>query len=138
MPTVLNPYIGFKDNARAAMEFYKMVFGGKLTISTFKEFQAPVEPDEENLVMHGMLVVDDGLTLMAADTPRHMEYKPGNNISISLSGDDESALQGYFAKLSEGGSVVQPLTKAPWGDAFGMLTDKFGIQWLVNISGKKA
>jgi len=67
-----------------------------------------------------------------------MEYKAGTNYSMSLSGDNEAELKGYFEKLSAGGNVTMPLEKAPWGDAFGMLTDKFGVSWLVNITGQKA
>jgi PhnB protein len=133
----LNPYINFKDNARGAMEFYKAVFGGKLTINTFKEFHAPVEESEADLVMHSVLEADNGLTFMASDTPTHMKYEPGRNVSMSLSGENEDELRGYWEKLSEDAAVEQALEKAPWGDTFGMLTDKFGIHWLVNITGKK-
>jgi PhnB protein len=66
-----------------------------------------------------------------------MELNQGSNISISLSGDDEAELTGYYEKLTEGGTVVEPLAKAPWGDSFGMAIDRFGIQWLVNIAGAK-
>jgi PhnB protein len=135
MTVVLNPYIGFHNEARAAMEFYRDVFGGELLISTFADFHASVEPSEQDLVMHSVLKTPGDLTLMGSDTPSHMEYKPGTNISISLSGDDEAALRGYYDKLADGGTVNQPLEKAAWGDSFGMCTDKFGITWLVNISG---
>lgn len=134
MQTKLNPYINFKNDTRAAMEFYHSVFGGKLTMSTFKDYHAEVRPDEENLIMHAMLEPENGLTLMASDTPSHMEYRPGTNIGMSLSGDNEAELSGYFHKLSNGGMVTMPLEKAPWGDIFGMVTDKFGINWMVNIS----
>lgn len=137
MQTKLNPYLNFKDNARQAMEFYKTVFGGKLTISTFKEFQASQDPSEDNLVMHSVLEADNGITFMAADTPNRVEYKPGTNYSMSLSGDDEAELGGYFQKLAAGGEVTMPLTKAMWGDTFGMLVDKFGVSWLVTITGQK-
>ncbi len=134
---LLNPYINFKDNAREAMEFYKSVFGGKLTQSTFKEFHAPVDPSEENLIMHSTLEGDNGITFMASDTPKHMNYQPGKNVSMSLSGGGEEELKGYWEKLTNGATIEQALEKAPWGDTFGMLTDKFGIHWLVNITGKK-
>ena len=75
---------------------------------------------------------------MGADTPGGLEYRPGNTISISLSGDDEAELRGYYAKLKEGGTERMPLERAPWGDSFGMLTDRFGVNWLVNISGEGA
>lgn len=138
MESKLNPYISFKGNAREAMEFYKSVFGGNLTTSTFKEAGAPHDPTEADNLMHGMLIAENGITIMGADTPSGMEYNPGTNISISLSGDNEAELKGYWEKLSEGGTVHQPLEKAPWGDTFGMVGDKFGIEWMVNITGVKA
>jgi PhnB protein len=139
MAIKLNPYIGFKDNAREAIEFYHSVFGGKLTVSTFKEFHASEDPSEDDLVMHGVLETENGLTLMASDTPKRMEYKPGTNISVSLSSEpeDEEKMRGYWDKLSDGGNVTMPMEKAIWGDTFGMVVDKFGIMWMVNIAGKK-
>lgn len=136
MQTRLNPYLSFRDNAREAMEFYKTVFGGKLDINTFKEYQASQDPSEDNKVMHAMLEAENGVTFMASDTPNAMEYKPGENMSMSLSGDNEAELREYWDKLSTGGSIVMPLEKAPWGDTFGMCTDKFGVQWMVNIVPK--
>ena len=138
MQSILNPYISFKDNARTAMEFYKTVFGGKLTMSTFKEYHASKDPKEDDLIMHAELRADNGIVFMASDTPARMEYHPGNNISMSISGDDEAEIKDYFQKLSAGGMVTMPLEKAIWGDSFGMCTDKFGINWLVNIAAKKA
>jgi PhnB protein len=85
--------------------------------------------------MHGLLETEDGLTLMAADSPPGMARTVGNNITISLSGDDDAALRDRFTKLAEGGSVDVPLEKQMWGDVFGQLTDRFGISWLVNIAG---
>jgi len=138
MQTKLNPYLSFKDNAREAMEFYKTVFGGKLVMSTFKDYHASQDPNEDNKIMHSTLEADNGITFMASDTPNSMEYKAGTNYSMSLSGDNEAELKGYFEQLSTGGTITMPLEKAPWGDTFGMLTDKFGVAWLVNIAGQKA
>jgi PhnB protein len=137
MKTMLNPYLSFRNNARQAMEFYKSVFGGKLVFNTFKEFQVSQDPSEDNKIMHSILEADNGIILMVADTPNSVEYKPVNNISLSLSGDNEEVLRSYWNKLSKGASIREPLEKAPWGDIFGMLTDKFGIEWLVNITGEK-
>lgn len=137
MNSLLNPYISFKDNARAAMDFYKTVFGGNLDMSTFKEGGMPTDPASENLIMHAKLTADNGITFMAADTPPGMEFKEGSNISISLSGENEEELRGYWNKLVEGGKINMPLEKSPWEDTFGMLTDKFGINWMVNITAKK-
>ena len=135
MGTKLNPYLGFRDNAREAMEFYHSVFGGDLTLSTFGENQASQDPDEQDHIMHGMLVTDNGLTLMGADTPKSMSYTPGDNYSVSLSGEDEDELRRYWDGLSAGGKVAMPLEKAPWGDVFGMCADKFGVNWLFNVNG---
>lgn len=131
-----NPYLNFKDNARQAMEFYKSIFGGKLTSSTFKEYNASTDTSEDNKIMHSVLESDE-ITIMASDTPNRMEYKPGTNFGMSLSGDDEVELKNYWEKLSSGAKISMPLEKATWGDLFGMLTDKFGINWMVNISAKK-
>lgn len=138
MQSKLNPYISFKDNAREAMEFYKTVFGGKLTMSTFKEFHVSQDPQEDNKIMHASLEVDNGMAFMAADTPNSMEYHGGSSISISLSGDNEEELRGYWDKLTVGGTVIMPIEKALWGDIFGMISDKFGVTWMVNILGPKA
>ena len=137
MPTRLNPYLSFRNNAREAMEFYKDVFGGELNVSTFADFQASQDPAEDQLVMHAQLDSPSGLTLMGSDTPARMDYNPGNTFSVSLSGEDDAELRGYWDKLSDGGNVTMPLETAMWGDAFGMCTDKFGVQWLVNIAGPK-
>lgn len=137
MNTKLTPYLNFKDNAREAMEFYKTVFGGKLVMSTFKEYHASQDPSEDNKIMHAELETGNGITFMASDTPNRMEYRPGTNYSMSLSGENEAELTAYFKKLSAGGSVSMPLERAVWGDKFGMCTDRFGINWMVNIASPK-
>jgi len=134
MKTKLNAYLSFKDNAREAMEFYKTVFGGKLDLRTFKEFHASKDPSEDNLIMHSVLESENGIEFMASDTPQRMEYKPVAGFSMSLSGENNSELRGYFDKLAESGKITMPLEKAVWGDTFGMCTDKFGVNWLVDIT----
>ena len=134
MASRLNPYISFKDTARPAMEFYKEVFGGTLAFNTFGEYGDPAAADAD-LIMHGQLETDSGFTLMGADTPEGVDYNPGTNIAVSLSGDDGDELRGYWDKLSAEGTVTMPLEKQMWGDEFGMCVDKFGIGWMVNIAG---
>lgn len=140
MPTRLNPYLGFRDTARQAMEFYRSVFGGELTVSTFGDFHASDDPAEQDKVMHSQLETPGGLVLMAADTPNRMPYTPGDTFSVSLSGGAhaDAELRGYWEKLVDGGTVLEPLAVAPWGDAFGMVKDRFGTTWLVNIAGAAA
>jgi PhnB protein len=128
----LNPYIGFSDSARQAMEFYRDVFGGELALSTFGEMGGAA-PGDENKVMHAQLETPSGFTLRGSDAPTGMPLDEGSRISVSLSGDD-AQLRDYFQKLSQGGSVTMPLEKQVWGDEFGMLVDQFGVQWMVNVS----
>jgi PhnB protein len=133
----LNPYINVLDGrAREAMEFYHSVLGGELSLMTFGEtgFEGPAA----NQVMHGQLETPAGFTLMGADAPPEMvQVTMGDNMSVSISGghDEAEALRGWFDGLAEGGEVRQPLAAAPWGDEFGMLVDRFGINWMVNIAG---
>ena len=136
MASRLNPYVNVLDGkAREALEFYQSVLGGELNIMTFGDMGT--EGDVAVQVMHGQLETPAGFTLMVADAPPEMvQVTMGDNISISLSGDDTEALTGYFNGLAEGGSVTTPLEKPMWGDEFGMLVDKFGISWLVNIAGE--
>ena len=139
MANKLNPYLNFQDNARAAMEFYKDVFGGTLNMMSFKDGGMSQGGADGDKIMHAQLEATNGMTLMASDRPADWgPLHPGDNISISLSGDGDAELRGFWQKLSPGGTVMQPLEAAPWGDTFGMCTDKFGIQWLVNISGQKS
>ena len=135
--STLNPYLSFRDTARQALEFYHGVFGGELTVSTFGEFHASEDPAEQDKIMHGQLTTPAGFTLMGSDTPNSMDVTQGDNISISLSADSdgEQELRGYWDALAEGGTVAQPLVLAPWGDYFGMLQDKHGVNWLVNVAG---
>jgi len=134
---ILNPYLNFDGNTAEAMEFYKSVFGGELTMMKFGDMGmtehegAPIPPDG---VMHSQLTTDAGFNLMAADSPG--ENTPNGH--LSLSGDEDELLRGYWAALSDGGHIDVPLEVAPWGDAFGQVKDKFGINWLVNIAGAGA
>jgi PhnB protein len=140
MAVRLNPYVNFRGQTREAMTFYQRVLDGELRMSTFEDFGASQDPSERNLIMHAQLEGGDGdLWLMGADVPERMPFQPGTNASsISLSGDDEAKLTRYFEALSEGGEITEPLKKAPWGDSFGMLRDRFGVSWLVNISAPRS
>ena len=131
MTSVLNPYLNFNGTARQALEFYRDVLGGELTLTTFSDFGAADGVDADK-IMHGGLQTSNGYTLFAADVPSHMDYEPAAGFAVSISGND-AVLRDYFEKLSAGGTVTMALAKQAWGDEFGMLTDQFGIQWMVNI-----
>jgi PhnB protein len=138
MTSRLNPYLNFNGNARQALEFYTSVFGGDLNVNTFAEFGTPADAPDANKIMHGQLETTTGYTIMAADTPPGMEYQGMHGFGVSLSGDDDDMLRGYWEKLSSSGTVTMPLQKQAWGDEFGMCTDQFGVPWLVNISQPQA
>lgn len=135
MVTRLNPYIAFNGNAREAMEFYQSVFGGELDISTWGEMpDMPGNSSEmSDKLMHSMLTVSDGVTLMGADMPEATGPK-GSPISVSLSGEDEGQLRGWWDKLSDGAEINAPFEKAPWGDTYGECIDKFGVRWMINVA----
>jgi PhnB protein len=133
MASRLNPYLTFSGNAKEAMEFYQSVFGGQLRMNTFGEFGSAAEPFADK-IMHAMLETDKGFTLMASDTmPGMKEVTMGNNIVVSLSGEDADDLRGYWEKLSGTGTVSMPLEKQVWGDEYGACTDRFGVEWMVDI-----
>lgn len=136
MPSQMNPYLSFRDNAREAMDFYQSVFGGTLERSTFGEMNMADDPAEANKIMHSSLTTDNGFVLMASDTPSSMNLDEGSSYSISLSGDNGEELRRYWDRLLDGGQMDLPLEKAPWGDLFGMLTDKFGTSWMISIEGE--
>jgi PhnB protein len=130
----LHPYLNFNGNTKDAMEFYQKVLGGKLNMQKFSEVPGmPVPPDYADKVMHAHLEAD-GIVIMASDPPPGMNVNVGNNVHLSLMGTDSSKLSKMFNDLSAGGKVTMPLAKQFWGDTFGSFTDKFGINWMVNIS----
>ncbi len=137
MGSRLNPYVSFPGTARQAMEFYQGVFGGTLSINTFGEFGAQHSEHDASKIMHASLQTDLGFTLMASDLPSGTEHRPGNNITVSISGDDDK-LRDYWDKLSADGTVTMPFEKQMWGDIFGMCTDRFGIPWMVDITSPQS
>jgi PhnB protein len=138
----LNPYINWRGQAREAMEFYRSVLGGELSVMTFADMGGTamgVAEDEVDWVMHAALSVSDSVLLMGADHPSHVPGEPQKQqVSISGPAEDEATLRAWWDALSEGATIHQPLEKAPWGDSFGMLDDKYGVSWLVNIAGAPA
>jgi len=137
MAIALNPYLNFPGTTREAMTFYESVLGGELQISTFGDFGA--QGPEANGVMHSHLETEAGMTFMASDMPPGQEdsYVAGNTITMSISGDDSEAMRRYWDGLAEGGTVQMPLERQMWGDDYGMLVDKFGVAWMVNIAGEQ-
>jgi PhnB protein len=138
MQSRLNPYAHFRGEAREAMQFYHSVLGGKLTMSTFADFGMDQNSPDANLIMHAQIDDESGVILMGSDTPSFMAHEPGASVTISLSGANREELSRFFEGLAEGGQVQNPLAQSPWGDTFGMLVDKYGIEWMVNIAAPQA
>ena len=137
MASRLNPYLTLPGTARQAAEFYRDVFGGELSVMTFGEAGAAGAPHADQ-VMHAQLESPSGYTLMLSDMPPGTEHAQGNDMAVSLSGDDADELRAYWDRLADGGSVQVPLEPQMWGDVFGMCTDRFGVSWMVNIAGDAA
>ncbi|MCC2315047.1 VOC family protein [Cellulomonas xiejunii] len=138
MTARISPYLGFRDQARAAMEFYGDVFGAQPVFSTFEEFGMAQDPADAGKIMHSQLELPaGGGLLMASDTPVGMPVPDESSASVALFGgpQDAEALRTVFARLSEGGTPGVPMEVAPWGDEFGMCTDRFGVGWMVNVAG---
>lgn len=127
----LEVYLFFKGECREAMEFYKSVFGGELNVTSYKDTpMGAMEGVQEDWLMHASLEGGD-VKLMASDTA---EASPETKkVSLSLGGTDEPKMRKIFEALSAGGEVRQPLEKAPWGDIFGSLVDKYGVDWMMNV-----
>ena len=133
MATTLSPYLNFNGKTAEAMKFYHSILGGDLNMQTFAEAQMAQTPAEKDLIMHAVLK-SENFSIMASDTQSSRPATFGDNVHMSISGDDSSRLNGIFDSLSKGGRVDMPLAKQFWGDTFGMLTDRFGVHWMINIS----
>ena len=138
----LNPYLNFNGNTEEAFNFYKSVFGGEfITLQRFRDTPEAdkIPANEQDKIMHVALPIGPGNILMATDALESMGQKlvAGNNITLSINADSEAEADKLFNALAVGGQVSMPLEKAFWGAYFGMLTDQFGIQWMVNYDYKQ-
>ncbi len=133
----LNPYLTFNGNAREAMTFYHEVLGGDLAINTFGEYGMADSPQADQ-IMHARVATPTGMNIMASDTAPGMDVQPIGGFAISLSGEDEAELRGYWDKLVEGGTVMMPLEPQMWGDTYGQVTDRFGVSWMIDIVSAEA
>ncbi|CAN03014.1 VOC family protein [Clavibacter michiganensis] len=134
MSAIMTPYLSFRDDAADALRFYQGIFGGDVATTTFAEGGMAPDPAEADKVMHGRLDSGAGFVLMASDTPASMGVPSGSAITLSLSGDDAAVLDGWWDALTADGTIVLPLELAPWGERFGMCTDRYGIDWMVSIA----
>ena len=137
MPARVTPYLGFDGNAREAMTFYHSIFGGDLDVTTFADLGMARDATQANLIAHSMLKGPTGVILMGSDTPTSEERQPGGSFSVSLGGD-EVELTDYWGKLSEEGTITVQFARSAWGALHGQCIDKFGTNWLVNVTRASA
>ncbi|WP_432523221.1 VOC family protein [Kineococcus sp. SYSU DK006] len=130
----LSPYVSLPGTAREALEFYRSVLGGQVSTTTFGEFGGAAQGADPDGVMHGQLDTPSGFTLMVSDAMAGTSSATGGNVALCLFGDDLEQLRGFFTGLAEGGEVTTPLQAQVWGDQYGALTDRFGVDWMVNAS----
>ncbi len=133
------PHLNFRGDARAALAFYRSVFGGDLVIVTYEDAHNVQDPAEANQVMWGQVTADNGFRVMAYDVPSRTPWNRGeSSFFVSLRGDAAEEITAYWEKLTHGASVVQPLAPAQWAPLYGMLTDRFGITWVVDVVSEYA
>ncbi|MDR8413736.1 VOC family protein [Nonomuraea sp. 3-1Str] len=130
-------HLNFRGDARAALEFYQSVFGGHLSVVTYKDAGNPQDAAEADQVMWGQVVSDRGFHVMAYDVPSRLPWDRGeNSFFLSVRGDGAEEITAYWEKLSEGASIAQPLGPAQWAPLYGMLTDRFGVVWVVDVASE--
>ncbi|MCC5577474.1 MULTISPECIES: VOC family protein [Microtetraspora] len=128
-------HLNFRGDARAALEFYQSVFGGHLAVVTYKDAGNVQDPAEADQVMWGQVVADSGFHVMAYDVPSRLPWDRGeNSFFLSLRGETTEEITAYWEKLSDGASIAQPLEPAQWAPLYGMLTDRFGVVWVVDVA----
>ncbi|MGR6918861.1 VOC family protein [[Actinomadura] parvosata] len=133
-------HLNFRGEARAALEFYQSVFGGHLAVVTYQDLGNVQDPADADRVTWGQVRAGNGFHVMAYDVPSGTPFERGEqSFFLSLRGDDAEEVTAYWKKLSEGATVVQPLAPAQWAPLYGMLKDRFGVIWAVDVaSGDQA
>ncbi|RYE08333.1 MAG: VOC family protein [Hyphomicrobiales bacterium] len=127
-------HLNFRGQARAALEFYQSVFGGQLAAVTYADAHAVQRPEEANQIMWGQVAAENGFRIMAYDVPAAQPWDAGIiPLFVSIRGTDATELTGLWEKLSPGATPLVPLAKSAWSPLYGMLKDRFGITWVLDI-----
>ncbi|MEV5741930.1 VOC family protein [Microbispora rosea] len=135
MSITTTTHLNFRGDARAALGFYHSVFGGDVVAVTYKDAGNVQNPDEADWVMWGQVVAGNGFHVMAYDVPSHTPWNPGENaVFVSVRGDDTDELTALWSKLAVGATIVQPLAPAQWAPLYGMLKDRFGVVWVLDVA----
>ena len=135
MTITTTTHLNFRGDARAALELYRSVFGGEITLVTYQDAHAAQDPAEADQIMWGQVRSDDGFQVMAYDVPVRLPYEQGvNPVFVSVHGTDADEITAYWKGLCEGATVVQELAPAGWSPLYGMLRDRFGVVWVLDVA----
>jgi PhnB protein len=135
----VTPHLNFRGAARAALEHYQSVFGGDLTIMTYQDMGNVQDPSEAQQVMYGQVAAENGFQIMAYDVPSSRPWGPGDDpFFVSVRGTDVEEVTACWEKLADGATVLQPLGPAQWAPLYGMLKDRFGVTWVIDVVGERA
>jgi PhnB protein len=135
MSVTTTTHLNFRGDARAALEFYRSVFGGDIALVSYADADNVTDPAEAGQIMWGQVRAGNGFHVMAYDVPGHRAYHPGDKpVFVSVRGTDGDEITGYRKGLAEGATVVQDLGPAGWAPLYGMLTDRFGVTWVLDVA----
>lgn len=133
MSVTTTTHLNFRGTAREALDFYRSVFGGRTAVVTYKDADAVQNESEADRVMWGEVLGDNGFHVMAYDVPSHLPWNQGENpFFVSVRGEDPGEISALWARLAEGSTIVHPLEPAQWAQLYGMLTDRFGVTWVLD------
>jgi PhnB protein len=139
MTITTTTHLNFRGNAGAALAFYQAAFDGQLTVVTYAQAGQAERAEEAGHVMWGQVTTDSDFRVMAFDVPASRPWHPGENaVFVAVAGSSAADITGPWDKLMEGGTVLQPLAPAQWSPLYGMLTDRFGITWIISVAGQAA
>ena len=128
-------HLNFRGDARAALDFYHTVFGGEKTVVTYEGANASQDPSTADQIMWGQVMADNGFHVMAYDVPPFMAWEPGANAYfVSVRGESNEEVTKFWEGLSDGAEIVQPLGPAAWAPLYGMLKDRFGVVWVLDVA----
>lgn len=128
-------HLNFRGTARAALTFYQSVFGGEIVLVTHSQTYPEFAPDEADHIAYGQVASTDGFRIMAFDVPATRPYDPGiAPVFVSVRGQAADEIQAYWSKLAEGATVLFPVAPSAWSPLYGMLTDRFGVTWVLDVA----
>ena len=134
MSITTTTHLNFRGDARAALEYYRSVFGGRLDAFSYADAHAVTDPAEADQLSFGQVVSEAGFHVMAYDVPSRTPYEPGTiPVFVSVRGADTDEITRYWEALSEGSEIVAPLAPASWAPLYGMLRDRFGVTWVLDV-----